>query len=323
MHTVWQWIVLVLCVTASLWGVGALYYDAGQQTRWGLFWGALWLLSTILLFSLVTPFWLATALFAGAFAILLAWWFSQKPSHDRDWDPNFSRLPRMRVEGDAVTVTNVRNTRYRSLEDYDLRHETRTYALSELKAVDVLVLFWGSPYICHPMAIFDFGNDQHLCISIEVRYRKNDHYGVLQGLYRQNELIYLVSDERDAIWRRTKHAEGQDFYLYRLQKDPGFVRQLFDGYMESINRIFEQPKWYHTLTSNCTTSIYFQRKGQIPWDWRMLFNGSFEKMLYDWGRLEQRLPFEELKKRSHINQAANASSAADFSQKIRHGRPGF
>jgi hypothetical protein len=318
------WIAAFICLAASIWAAGALYFDGGGRVAWrGILLALAWIAAVAGTFAMIRPYWLAVAVFATLFSAILAWWFGQKPTHDRRWDPNFARLPRLAVSGDTVTVENVRNTQYRSLTDYDCRFETRSYRLSDVQAVDVLILYWGSPWMCHPMAIFDFGNGQHLCFSIEVRYREGESYDALRSFYRQNELMYVVCDERDAILRRTKYSHKHDVYLYRLQAEPDHARQLFQEYMESTNDICERPRWYNTVTSNCTTSIYFQRKGQIPWDWRMLFNGSFDKMLYDRGRLYQELPFAELRQRSLINEVANQASLKDFSAEIRAGLPGF
>jgi hypothetical protein len=88
------------------------------------------------------------------------------------------------------------------------------------------------------------------------------------------------------------------------------------------------PQWYNALTSNCTTDIrphlIVGNLAQVPWDWRILINGYADQMAYERGRLAGGLPFDELKRRAHINEAAKAADqAADFSQRIRSGRPGF
>jgi hypothetical protein len=47
-------------------------------------------------------------------------------------------------------------------------------------------------------------------------------------------------------------------------------------------------------------------------------------MLYEGGHLAGDLPFPELKESAHINAVARqADQAADFSGRIRFGRPGF
>lgn len=307
----------------TLWSIGALFFDAGGLTRWGVLWSLGWVLLTLVIFFTLTPFLVALTVYALLFAILLGWWFSLRPSHNRDWDPNFEHLSQVTIDGDEVTITNVRHTLYRSLEDYDCRWETHKLKLSDLRAADVMILFWGSDAMCHPSLTFDFGNGNHICFSIEVRFRKNDPYHVLKGIYRQNELTYLVCDERDAILRRTKHSQGHAVYLYRLQRDQTTVQQLFEEYAEATNRIAQRPKWYNLLTSNCTTNIFWQRKGEVPWDWRMLFNGKLDELLYDWERLYQGHSFADLKKASLINDIANEADYENFGREVRAKLPGF
>ena len=85
------------------------------------------------------------------------------------------------------------------------------------------------------MFVFDFGPDGRVCISIEVRYRIGQDYNLMRSLYRQQELVYIVCDERDAILRRTKYSAGHDVYLYRMVADEDEIRQFFAEYSERIN----------------------------------------------------------------------------------------
>ena len=116
-----------------------------------------------------------------------------------------------------MTIHNLRHTEYRSREDGTPRYETRTYHRSNLAGVDVLVTYWGSSWMSHPMLVFDFGKDGRVVISIEVRYRLGQKYGFVRSLYRQQEIMYVVCDERDAILRCTKHSEGPAVYLSRFR----------------------------------------------------------------------------------------------------------
>jgi hypothetical protein len=62
--------------------------------------------------------------------------------------------------------------------------------------------------------------------------------------------------------------------------------------------------------------------GHIPYSWKVLLSGYAPAYTYESGRLDQSLPFEELKRRAHINAAARAADQApDFSQRIRAGLP--
>jgi hypothetical protein len=56
----------------------------------------------------------------------------------------------------------------------------------------------------------------------------------------------------------------------------------------------------------------------------MLLSGHFAELIYDYGAMDQTLPFAELRARSLINERARAADgAADFSRRIRAGLPGM
>ncbi|HTL54038.1 MAG TPA: hypothetical protein VL361_00105, partial [Candidatus Limnocylindrales bacterium] len=79
--------------------------------------------------------------------------------------------------------------------------------------------------------------------------------------------------------------------------------------------------------SNCTTNIRGHTKpyaGNAHFDWRILLNGQVDQMAYERKRLDQSLPFPELKARSLINDRAKAAGADEaFSRRIREGLPGM
>lgn len=313
----------LICAAFALWVFGGIYYDVAQRAKWGLPTGFAWLIACVLILSLVSPYWMALAIIFALCLLFLLWWFTQKPSHDRNWEPNFATLPRFQIDGDKLTGENIRNTRYLSEKDYEVHLENRDWSLSNLQGMDVGILFWGSTLMCHPLAIFDFGEEGHLCFSIEVRYRKGEPYSTIRNLYRQNEVMVVASDERDAILSRTRFSDVNKLYLYRMQQDHDFARDFLERYVLATNDLFQHPRWYNLITWNCTTTIYWMRRDKISWDWRMLLNGNLDRMLYDWGRLYQGIPFDELKKASLINERANSADIENFSRQIRAGLPGF
>ena len=88
---------------------------------------------------------------------------------------------------------------------------------------------------------------------------------------------------------------------------------------------WEQPEFYNTLTTNCTTAILLHARasGGIAWyNWKILLTGYAPDYAYEISRLDTRLPFVELKRLSHINARAQAAGdAPDFSQRLRAGLP--
>jgi len=103
------------------------------------------------------------------------------------------------------------------------------------------------------------------------------------------------------------------------------VRELLLVYLERINELADRPEWYHLLSNSCTINIirYLNaagRKGRF--DIRHLFNGLIDSYLYHSGRIDTSLPFDELRRRSLINAAAQAADGAtDFPDRIRAGLP--
>jgi hypothetical protein len=59
-------------------------------------------------------------------------------------------------------------------------------------------------------------------------------------------------------------------------------------------KCYLEPRWYHRLCANCTTSYYRLPNSRCLLDWRVLANGRLDRALYTAGRLDQSLPFEEL-----------------------------
>jgi hypothetical protein len=263
---------------------------------------------------------------AAAFALVLIVWTSATPSNDRDWQPDLAVLPYATIDGDRVTVHNIRNFDYRTETDFTPAYYDRTFDLRRLDRVDLVAVYWMGPAIAHLFLSFGFGDD-HLAISIEARKDRTKPYATLPGFFRQYELVYIVADERDVIRVRTNYrtAPPEEVYLFRTVGPIENGRRIFLDYMRDINVLREHPRFYNTLTTNCTTMILAHaavNPGHIPYSWKVLFSGYAPEYVYERGRLDRSLPFEELKRRVHINAAAQAADqASDFSRRIRAGLP--
>jgi Domain of unknown function (DUF4105) len=259
------------------------------------------------------------------FAVVITWWILLSPSNDRDWMPDVVRLTSAEIDGDRLVIHNVRNFDYRSEDDYTERWETRTYDLAKLRGVDFFLSTWGSPYIAHTIVSWDFGDGDHLAISIETRKERTESYSAILGFFRQYELYYVVADERDVIRVRTNYR-GEQVRLYPLTTSREVARAVLLQYMDEINSLNSEPVWYNALTQNCTTTIrrnvrHVARGNRL--DWRILVNGRIDELGYERGNVDTSLPFEELRRRSIIGDRARASDPeADFSAVIREGLPG-
>jgi hypothetical protein len=136
-------------------------------------------------------------------------------------------------------------------------------------------------------------------------------------LYRQQELIFVVADERDAILRRTKYSRSQEAYLYCLNASAEELRTAFLDYIEAINSLHQTPRWYNGLCANCTTSFYRLPHSRTRCDWRVLANGRLDRALYEDGRLDRSFPFQELRRIASLNAIANSAPKDGFGDHIR------
>jgi hypothetical protein len=148
--------------------------------------------------------------------------------------------------------------------------------------------------IAHIMVSFGFAGE-HVAFSIETRKEKGEPYSATAGFFKRYELIYIVGDERDLIRVRSNYRRPEELvYLYRTRARPENARRLFLEYIGRINQLREQPEFYNTLTTNCTTDVWFLVRAlsdQFPLEWRVLLSGHFPEYLYDIGSLDTRLPF--------------------------------
>lgn len=321
------WLLLALVMLATgAWGALALLYsgphgDGVRAALASLF--ALIAIAAVLALPVKRWRWRMAGVELVAFAAALAWFFSLEPSNDRDWQTDVAVLPYATVEGDLVTVHNIRNFDYRSELDYKPAYYDKRFDVSKLEGVDAVAVYWMGPAVAHVFVSFAFAGGDHLAVSIETRKEKGEAYSTVKGFFRQYELYYVVADERDVIRLRTNYRKDppEDVYVYRARAPVENVRRLFLDYVREINSLQAHAEFYNTLTTNCTTNIWAHtlvNPGHAPFNWKILASGYVPEYLYESGRLDTSVPFAELQKRALVNKRAQAADqAADFSRRIR------
>lgn len=302
----------------ALWTFGALWFDlpAGNAPAAVLFPVALALL------------WIrvkgAPRKLAATFAAclpVLAWWLTLRAPLDADWEPNLSRTGWAEINGDRIIVHNVRDTLYPGTEtDASPRWETRTYDLSKLTGVDLFLNYWGVRWMAHPILSFQFEDAPPLCFSIEIRKQNGQAYSALRGIYRQYALIYIPATEADVIKLRS-HVRSEEVFHYPLTYPPETARGMLLGYLEKLNTLHDEAKWYNAITMNCTTSIraHTPPDRRAPWDWRILINGFSDEWLHERGLIDSGgKPFPEFRASRLINPADPALADPEtFSKALR------
>jgi hypothetical protein len=319
---------IIAALLLTLWAAAAIYFDspvASLRTPAAV----LYLLAVIAALIFLRHGQKGIMIAGAGFALVTIWWLSIKPPVLGNWNPDDVNVAYSDINGDRVTIHNVRNCDYRTEQDYTCQWDVRSYNLSDLRRADLFITWWGSPWIAHPIVSFDFGKQSHVAMSVQTRETVGQDYSAIRGFFRQYLLGYTVSDERDVIRLRTNYRKGEEVYIFRTTVSPELARGIFLDYLHRVNSLHDRPEWYNALTNNCTTNIAVSaadaRNGRVRFDWRILLNGKMDEMLYEHGGLvSEGLPLSTLKEQAHINAAARtADSSLNFSEIIREGRVGF
>lgn len=321
-----RWIFYVLIVLAvalsGSWSALALWYQCpgGTAIRWIV--SIAWTLGALaaLILSLSRRSGLPVGIYALAFLLLLAWWSTIRPSNHRDWADDVARPLTGSVDGDQVTLFNVRNFNWRTDQDYDQRWETRQYDLDHLASTDLILSSWGMPGIVHALLSFGFDDGSQVVFSVEIRRQRGQSFSSIGGFFKRFERTILAADEHDVIRVRT-NVRGEDDHLYRLQMSKPAMRALFLSYVKGANELAAQPAYYNTATSNCVTIVYDMAKQidpGLPYDYRLLLTAYLPSYLYEVGALDKRYPLAQLTQEGDITARARATGPNDdFSRAIR------
>lgn len=97
-------------------------------------------------------------------------------------------------------------------------------------------------------------------------------------------------------------------------------------YLDKASELAQQPKWYNTLSSNCTALVFdmIQEVSQkpLPVDYRLLASGYLPNYLYDLNAISHRYSMHEWYRRAHVNpKVQSLASVQDYSRTIRQGLP--
>jgi hypothetical protein len=313
----------VAIMLTGLWGTLAIWFRlAAVPPSREILAGGFLLLAIAAMLGLALRRWRVVIFYWTVFLILVTSWLTLTPSNNRDWADDVALTATGTLEGNRLVVRNVRNFRWRTDTDFTTRWETRSYDLNGLEEVDLIMSYWAGESIAHTILSFGFSDGQRLAFSIEIRNEKAQSYSPLAGFFRAYELVFIAADERDVLGVRT-NVRGEDVRIYRLRMKPEQARALLLEYIGEANELAREPRFYNSLTSNCSTQVFGMVRAvhrSLPWDYRMVVNGYSPDLVYELGGLDNNMSFAALREKSHIRGKAS-STDPDFSTKIRKGIP--
>ncbi|WP_417276633.1 DUF4105 domain-containing protein [Castellaniella sp.] len=314
----------LILLLALAWGLGALWFQAPGGLAARLLWMALWvMLSSLAVASIWLP-WAGMRMARWAWVVagivMLLWWVSLRPSNQRLWADDVARSLRGQVDGQVVTLHNIRNFDWRSDTDYIVRWQDARYDLETLVSVDMALSYWMGPAIAHTLVSFGFADGRHLVFSVEIRKERDEVFSAAGGFFKQFERSIVAAEERDILYVRAG-PRGEQVFLYPIRMPQEAMRKLFLAYVRSANRLAQTPRFYNTLTANCTTLVYDMVRPIVPglpMDIRLILSGYLPQYLYRHHGLDSRQPLVVLRQQADITtRAAQAGQAKDFSRWIR------
>jgi len=256
------------------------------------------------------------------FSVFFVWQANKKPLANDDWPTIYSVMASSTLEGDSLTVKNVRNFRYDAEQNViSPNYYDRTYNLNDLTKVWYLYEPFG--YAAHSFLSFEFKDNIFLTISIEAKTNKKQNYSAYAGVLRTYPLMYVVADENDAVLMRANIRKNQ-VILYPTTVTNEEGRKLLLEIFREVNALNTSPKWYNTFNANCTsliaTHINNVWPNTIPYSWKLVLAGFADEIAYDHKWIDTNLTLKEAKEHFNITEKSRQIGDVDnYSTLIRQG----
>lgn len=254
--------------------------------------------------------------------IFLVAFFCIRPSLNRSWSPDQAVLPVAAIEGNRVTISNIRNFAYRTTTDYTPAYYDKTFDLTKLNSLWFVAEPFRGQKGAHTLVSFGFDDGSYVAISPEVHKEVGESFSPYRGILRQFELTYVIADERDVIGLRA-NIRKDDVYVYPIKASKGQIRNAFVSMLERANTVnLHDPEFYNTIFNSCNSNILDQFNLALGTDiglsYRTLFPEHTDEVLYENGLIDTSLSLQEARSRYRINERAEKySESEEFSKGIR------
>lgn len=311
---------------AAMWCVLAIYFNS-RLPRWlAVTLAIVFAITTAIIWHQSKTRLAFLKFFVPAAAIIfLAWTFVRPPQ--REWSQFHAIKPSVEFkedqQGAVFSIRDVRNTKYADDGSFQVEHENRTCAAKDLQSIWFGVQYFSSlRSVAHTFVSFEFPNDDFLTISIESRRTEGEGFSPLRGMFKQYELIYVISSEEDALGGR-ELVDGMPVHLYPIRADQQQMQAMFEHMLRRTQKLHDVPESYHPIHSNCTTNIIdsFNQIAPIRISRYSPVNvlpGVSGKMAYRQGLIDTEKTFAEVHEQAHINpRAVDAPKEVNFSRYIR------
>lgn len=256
-----------------------------------------------------------------AVALFLGWYLPKEPSGELSWAPELAKTAEAGTDGGLVYLNNVRDWTY---GDGAVRSDAW---IDETSAIDpraitrvwfVFEPFASLPAAGHTYLTFELEDGRAYSFSVEARKEADESYSAFLGLFREYELAYTWGTERDFLTRRLAYLE-HPVHMYPLSISREGAEALFLALVAETNELKASPRFYNTLTANCTNLLAEMANraapGSVPYDLAWNLPGFSEKFLARIGLIPAG-DYDLTPYREEIEALAR-EDAREFSRKLR------
>ena len=257
----------------------------------------------MLLSVLKVSFYVAVATMSVGLLISLFFYFSQTPSHDQNWSFGQQKLPLVSISGQDVVIQDLR--------DYDWLNESSvenyydvSFSLDDIESLEVGISHFSvHESIAHIFLVFKIKGQEDIGFSVEARRSAGEEYTITGGLKFDFDLAYFLTSKKDLLSIRQQRNER--VYLFKTKATSRITQQLFLKLSSRINRLYEQPEFYHVLFKNCATQVVEAIESitdvRFPFYEKTFAPGFSGKALFDMGLIDTNLTsFEQVKSASLV-----------------------
>jgi hypothetical protein len=175
--------------------------------------------------------------------------------------------------------------------------------------------------MAHTYFAFDIANQPPVTVSVEARRERGERFGVLLGTINEFELMYIWATEQDTTGKRVVQ-ERNEVYMYPLLVSQDALTQLLLRLATTTASLEQQPRFYNSLTSNCTSELAYAanavRPGSIPVSIAWWLPEYSVNQLYDLGFIPHDGPLDEIRQRYNATETVREIlPTPDFSERLR------
>ena len=202
-----------------------------------------------------------------------------EPRLDRKWVDNLAHMPNVQLSPGAFALDHVADWSY--TREGPATREAITFAnmFDDLRNVWFMVEPQpGGEYAAHTLILFEFGGDRIVGLTVEARLEQGETYDAIAGAFNRYELSYIWATARELLTRRVTFLD-KDVYVYPLQLDESQKRNFLRLLLEGTIDVSTQPRFYNTITSNCTNEL--AKVAGLGWHYSWVLTGYSPQRLYE------------------------------------------